>query len=447
MRLIHREILGVIILICLFCSTSGYSSDDFVPDSTNTNTRGIEREEVSSEDPLRSMGDILIYLPRTTISYLLYGTGRGAYHLSDPDLIQKVESLLYFYKHQFGWYPNANIVSDHRSAFGAGVFYKVGYFSSSISSIYTAEDKWKLKSKLSHSSILNNKVLKTTFYVEFREDDDREFSGFGAHPLSDSRNSFLENRTDNIAVFGRERSRIGLDIGIRTSDAISFSYTGFYENLTLSPVDNQHSIEKVFLVNQDLFSTRFERLINEISFRFDSRENINHVSPGNRFETYAGLSHGLTDPYNGEIFFYGFDAISFIPIIKRNRIVAPRLAVNAASGMDSDNLMEFQFYPGHSTFRGASTRKQIRTDSFVIVPSIDYIWPLNSFIRASLFADAIVATNNLRDITINNTPNAYGWSISVHGDHEDVASFRISTGTQGLRLKLIIGFALDDNER
>jgi len=443
------SITAFILALFLISTVHGKVTEKCESDSLclKNNISGIEREERKKGDHLRKISNTLLFIPREGINTLLYGAGRGAYHLSDPELIERVEDILYIYKHQFGWYPNADLKSDNRPAYGAGIFYRYAHISSYMSGLYTEGNKWKIKGKYAYSFIKKDIVWQMTLRTEVRKDDDRVFYGIGNNPQKDFRNIYNITSDEESAIYHRERNKFSISVAARTSDKLEMEYKNSLINTKILSSDESNTLEKVFTLPYDYLNNNTQRLINEFCLRYDSRESVNLMSSGTRIEGYFGLTHGLTDNYKYRTVLYGMDFISYIPIILNNRFLIPRITLNAVENLNSNTIMRFHDYPTHPTFRGVSTRKYIRTDNIVFVPSLEYSWPLVSVIRAGIFTDILTASESFNKISFDNYAYATGLQLSINSDYNEMASLRVSTGSEGFRVKLFMGINFETNER
>ena len=113
------------------------------------------------------------------------------------------------------------------------------------------------------------------------------------------------------------------------------------------------------------------------------------------------------------------------------------------NNLNTDVPVAFTEYPRHQTFRGLSERNILRTDKYLFVPSIEYIWPLSINLGGHLFIDYLLVTDELNKISINNAPYAIGFGIDFHVINEELEKFEISFGSEGIHLSLDVGWSMN----
>ena len=86
------------------------------------NIRGIEREEKHITDLDRQGATALLYLPKQFLNGTLWGIGKTASVVSDPEFIEKVEDILYIYERKLAWFPIVDYNSGFRPGYGVGLY-------------------------------------------------------------------------------------------------------------------------------------------------------------------------------------------------------------------------------------------------------------------------------------------------------------------------------------
>ena len=407
--------------------------------------QGIQVQGREADHLPRTIANTLLFLPRTTLSGFLYATGRSAYVVSDPDFIDRVESYLYFYQRTFGWYPTANIVSDSRPSYGIGLFYKKSEFKTTLSGYRTSAIKWNSTLKLVYERDVSSARLETMLEGMARGDDDRLFYGFGNDPR------FSEFRMvpgEVPGVFHQRLNRISWSGRIRTAGLTTWQYLGFWQERTKEDGTGGEKLGNIFdLASLAGFDLPRTQLYQEASAIFDTRQFQDEISPGLRLEGYSGYSNGLSD-LQPDFLRYGVDLFYAFPVLLRNRILVPRIQVNGLSMLNGrwDDL-PIMDYPRHALFRGASGRHHLRNAPVVAVSSLEYQWPLTRLVGGSLFVDLLTAGDNPSQFTLKEAPVAYGTGIAYQTKDQSIARLLVATGSEGLRLKLVLGFSLYNDVR
>lgn len=462
-RLIAPVFLGFI-TVMLFNSVNVYAkvsnqNTQVKTDSTYNsnreyeNLRGIERKSKDGSRAFKTTVNAVLFIPRTVTDGLLYSAGYGANLIGDSKFIEKTENILYFYNRQLGWYPIVSISSGSNPAAGAAVFFRNKSRGISIAGAYGGSEFWASQIKTFYIFRTGETVWKISFSGRINKRDDYEFYGFGSDPSSDPRNSFNTDASEEFVLFAQRLLRTPLVIGMRPSSKWEFFYAGFYQERQLSSPDNGNKRNLTNIYNAGNLpgaetgnGSTEKQIYNEISIRFDTRKYRNRISPGIRVEGYAGISVGVDDN-ESRFSRSGLDAAFYLPIIKNNRLIVPRLVLDMVNNLNNDVPISFADYPRQPTFRGVSSKTLLRTDEISLVPSVEYQWPITFNIGGHLFIDYLIVADSFNKITFSNSPYAYGIGFDLQVSNREVARFSVASGSEGLRLDFSLGFTLHTNDR
>ena len=413
----------------------------------NQNVRGIVREEVSPDDYYRNLISAGLYPARVILNGVLYSTGKSTSVITDEKFIARVEDFFYILERKIGWMPSAIYVSGFQPYYGINLFYQDDHFTTMIGGKYRDENKWGRKAGITYTDITGEKVWQYNFLFVNDKMNDRHFFGFGADPSTDARNKFQPER-DEYGVYSQERLKYQAIIGVRSSVNRELYYTVFYQRRDIRASEyGGQSISDVFDGSTIPGLNKTGRqFYNEFSFRFDSREYKKSVSKGRLFSAYAGMSKGISED-KSSFLRAGFDLAAFVPVIKDNRIIIPRVVVDAVSNLKDNIPISFTEYPRQRAFRGVSSRKLAATDNLSIIPSLEYKWPLTYRVSGQLFSDLIIVAEDLGAVKLDHARWAVGFGFAFHDKRTESAKFEFAFGSEGIKLLLSLGTPVHKNER
>jgi hypothetical protein len=413
---------------------------------SDLNIRGAEQEELRLLDPMRSALAGLLYLPRKIADLAFYGAGKTAETLSDKDFIEKVKDVLYLYERKLLWYPILGYASGFRTNYGAGLFYKDGGFRSHFRAAAHDSDYWSLSLKNSYNYDLGWATWKTSLLGVLENKNDRRFYGLGAHPKSDPRNTFIANH--DYGTYTEDRRKIQWTTGLENPGGnYSFQYLGFLQRRDFkSHGHGSNDLEDILDVSRiPGFQKPVSQIYNELSFTWDTRKNQKRLSPGFRAEVYGGFANGLSSN-ESDLFRTGFDAAGFIPIVKPDRVIVPRLVFDAVENLDNTPI-PFSEYPRHHTFRGLSTREIIRSERVSMVPSLEYQWPLSHMLSGHIFFDTLIVGSRVSEFSWHHGLWAAGAGIDLHYLEHELGRMEVAGGSEGIYFSVSIGKPLRSNHR
>jgi len=410
-----------------------------VTDST-TNLRGVEREERYAGDILRSALSGVLFVPREVISKVLYSTGRGAYFATDPRVVEKVEEFLYFYDKRLGWHPVLDLDSEFKPEYGAALFYRNSTIATVITGKYSSSRKWKGKAQATLFGSQDDFLWIGSLTGELSEDDDFVFYSIGADPQNDPRSHFIPNTDQESAIYFQRREKLQLILGIRADSPLEFFFTSFYQQRQVNSLSS--GVDRFELVFDNQLPggnpvKKWRSIYTEIAGRYDTRKYNRTMLKGVSIEGYIGYSGGVNT--DNRFLRSGFDLAAYLPVLKRNRLIVPRLVFNMVENLNTTDPILFFDYPRHTSFRGVSSRKLLRQDNLSSVPSLEYRWPLTTNLTGFMFSDALVVSRTLNDIDIANAPWAVGFGIKLHTSHSDRGQLHVAYGSEGYKIALSFG--------
>ena len=423
------------------------------PKSIYMSTRGLERDKKEGDEEFRSILNGVLYLPRVVTDALFYSSGWSANLIEETNAIEQVTDFIYLYKHMFGWYPAFRYSSGSSTAIGATLFYNQNPVKASFTGYYGNRDFWKTKGIFTYSLLAGSTLLKFKLSGEFGSRDNYEFYGFGYDPEYDSRNVFRTNNDEEYGRYVQKRSKLQIVVGVRPNPLWQFFWLSYLGQRRIkNPEDEDvNNLESVFDLSYlpgaaNGAESVIELAYNEVSLRYDTRRYPEEISPGIRLEGYTGLSNGYglnKSQYSRA----GFDAAFYIPLIKKNRLLVPRIVFDRLYNLKDDIAIPFTEYPRHPSFRGVSSRTMLRSDKILLVPSIEYQWPLTIQVRGHIFLDYLVVSDKWENLTFNNTPYAFGIGIDIHSKHSELGRIQISTGSENVRIMVSLGLSGHQSDR
>ncbi len=436
--IIASILLCISVSICL-ASPPVPAVDSTKTASNNDNLRGVDRDERFAGDPWRVGLNVLFFIPRETTNGILYLGGRGLNAATDPDLVEFVEKLLYFYERRAGWYPMVMVDSEFRPEAGINLFYKDDLFKTSIDAKFADEHRWRSRLKLKLRSKSSRIPWFLSFRGEFAEEDDRVYYGIGADPQEDDRSHFLPEATEENADYMQQRRKAVLSSGFEINQHMNLISTLMYSNRKVSnPPEEDDRIGDIFNVSELTgINQAVELMYAEMEITLDSRSNGSISPAGITIEGYTGYAEGVNSDI--EYLRVGSDIEVFIPLLKNNRLIVPHIALNMVENLNDDLPLPFTEYPRHPTFRGVSSRRLLRIDNLSLVPSIEYRWPLTHSVNGYLFTDVLMVSEDFEHISSKDAPWAAGFGMRVRIHRIEVGGLSAAVGSEGIRILLSIG--------
>lgn len=408
--------------------------------------RGIEQHDRKPGDLARDALSGALFLPRLAFNGLLYSTGYGVSAAENPKFIARAKDILLFLD-KGGLYPTYVTSSESFPALGGNLFYRTKNFGIVAGGAYSNDDFWSASSHVSLQRVLGSHVLKATLSGKIDLEDDRLFHGIGARPESDPRSFFLPGAPDS-GLYLQRREEVDLVFGLRAASHLEIFLDNLYRRRApRSPSEGGDRFADVF--DTDALpggDTRTEKLYHELSARYDTRRFRKVLSPGLRVQGYTGVAYGVGGD-RGRLLRAGADVTGFLPVIRRNRLIVLRTTLDTVENLRDEVPIAFTEYPRHLTFRGVSSRRLLRSDDWVLVPSAAYAWPLSANLSGELFADGLLVARSADELSLSGAPWAAGFAIDVHTPDSAVGRVVISGGSEGLHFGFEFGSPIQDNDR
>ncbi len=429
------------LVFCLFLSPSTQTVH-----AKDVSLRGAERDEARFFDPLRSAVSGVTYIPAQILNGSLYLTGRTAAELSDEDFIRRVKDVLYFYDEKFLWYPVVDFNSGFRTSYGAGLNFKDGNWSIKTKALVNDSDYHSASAKIKHTGTLGDLEWDNSLLALTSKEDDRRFYGLGADPRGDSRNTFTGD--NDYGLYTESRRKLQWESSLYgTGRNLGLTYLGYYQRRAFEDGgQGSNDVREVFDHSRiPGFNAPVRQLYNELALEWDTRDRKSMLSPGFRSEIYSGFSAGLGH-HGTNLFRTGFDGAAFIPVIRKNRLLVPRVTGDLVENLN-DNPIPFSEYPRHHTFRGVSTREIIRSERVSLVPSIEYQFPLSHMLGAHLFFDTLFVGPQAGSMRWNDGLWAAGVGLDLHYFKHELGRVELAGGSEGFQAKVTLGTPLKTNHR
>jgi hypothetical protein len=415
------------------------------PDSRTL--RNLEQEGELVGDPGRTFADALLLLPRDIANGVLASTAYGTEPTDDPKLIERAEDVFPLRK-KTGAFPRFDFSSQSGLAAGATLFYR-GHAKGVIASgVFRNARFWNTAAIVGWQKPRGRSVLKLSVLANLGSDDALRFFGLGADPAHDARAPVV---TDPGVSFGRYRQRYdsaSIVAGIRTPPGIELYYETNYRRRSIQDLeDSDEALGQRFdLAALPGLGAR-KQWYNELSARYDTRRYRGVAGRGLTIAAHGGLSSGIGEDQSrfGRV---GGELLLHLPVYRRNRLLVPKLSVDHVWNRQQDVPLSFADYPRHLTFRGVSGRRTIlRTDDWVLVPSLEYQWPLTYRTQAQVFCDLLVVGRTLGEVHASGAPWAVGLSLEMHSQFRSLARLLIAGGSEGFRVSIELKPPVKTNDR
>ena len=402
----------------LFCQTDSIPSrpvaDSLSGPLDHRTVRGIERDERPAGEALRKSVNAALWVPRTALEVLMTTAGLSAILIDENNLIKIFEGVFYLHERTIGWFPVLNVVSGSPRGYGMSVFYNNTYFHTDIKGAYSNREIWGIRNRTRYTFFERRWAWNLNLLARINRDNDFRFYGVGNQPGSDPRSHFLPGNTAERGYFTQKRTLLMAEIGVRTSGTLEYFFTSFYQRrqIRTPATATAESIDRVFDVDSlPGFTESIKRWYSEVSVRYDSRQRLRRIDPGYRLEAYSGLALPSNDDEN-VLWRLGADVSAFIPILRDNRIIVPRVVFNMVEDIRDSNIdIPFTEYPRHPSFRGVSSKQLLRSDKYMLISSLDYQWPLTYHLSGHLFVDHLMVAPDAGSITLAHAPWAVGCGL------------------------------------
>lgn len=249
--------------------------------------------------------------------------------------------------------------------------------------------------------------------------------------------------------FFRTEKKIQWQTALYPTKKWGITYTGYYQRRSFD--DEGHGdnpLRDVFDLSSVPGFTEglpVKQLYNELALDIDTRDAHKMISPGWRGEVYAGISAGL-GKNESDTFKTGLDVAAFIPTLKEDRIISPRIVLDITEELDN-TLIPFTEYPRHRTFRGISSRDLILNDQVSLTPSLEYQWPLSHMFSGHVFLDYLAVGPTVGKIDWDDGIWAAGFGINFHYANKEFGRLELAGGSEGFQLTFKIKEPVTKNSR
>ena len=418
----------------------------FAETKSNQNTRGIETRETKTWDaPLTLLAGVF-YVPRQITDGSMYGSGKIVEALTDEDFIRRVKDILYIYEEKLLWFPLVGYASGFRPSYGGGLYYKDGGIRSLFRGSIHDAHYWSLSLKNTYVQDIGWASWESSLLGLVETKNDKRFYGIGTDPRNDPRNTFLAHH--EYGTYTENRRKIQWSTKLESPGGnYEVKYLGFLQRRGFKSYgDGRNDLEDIFDVSRiPGFNHPVSQIYDEISFVYDTRKNQKMLTQGFRGEIFGGFSNGLAKN-KSDLFRTGFDAAGFIPVVKPNRLIVPRLVFDMVENLDSTPI-PFSEYPRHHTFRGLSNREQILNERVSMVPSLEYQWPLSHMLAAHIFFDSLIVGPRVSEFSWHHGIWAAGAGLDIHYFEHELGRNELAGGSEGFYVSVSIGKPLRTNGR
>ncbi len=420
---------------------------------TYCDIRGLEEKKKKCGDGFRRVSSGILYPFRQVINGLFLIAGKSAALALDDEFRSKVENLIYFYEEnetKAGWFPLVAYSSGPRFRLGAALFFRNELINTNVKAYWGGKDYWSTSYHLSYKYTLGLTEWEPTIEAQWVQKDEFEFYGIGPEPKDDMRSSFLSGTNESSGVFTQERRSVLIQLPVRFFDHWHTHYLFLYQMRKMKSGGHDGTpIGEVFdlaALSGGDFNQPVEQIYNEIDLAYDSRDYKKIYSPGWKIEGYTGISNGIGKD-NSVFARAGGEISAFLPVIKRNRLLVPKVALDMTKNLNDDVDIPFIEYSRHHSFRGISSKKIIRSDNWSVMPSLEYQWPLNHFMAGHIFVDYLVVGPYVKEIGWQDGLYVGGIGIDLHSKSKEMGRILFGYGSEGFRVSISLGLPSHSNSR
>jgi hypothetical protein len=410
--------------------------------------RNLEQEGELVGDPGRTLADALLLLPRDIANGVLASTAYGTEPTDDPKLIERAEDVFPLRK-RAGGFPRFDLSSQSGIAAGATLYYRGRATGAIASGVFRNPHFWNTSAIVGWQKPRGRSVLKLSFLAQLGSDDSLRFFGLGADPAHDARAPLVAGADP--ATFGRYQQRYdsaSMVAGVRTPPGIELYFETNYRRREIQDLpESDESLGQLFdLTALPGLGTR-KQWYNELSARYDTRRYRGVAGLGLTVAAYGGLSSGIGED-ESRFGRGGGELLLHLPVYRSNRLLVPKLSLDHVWNRRPEVPLSFADYPRHLTFRGVSGRRTIlRTDDWVLVPSLEYEWPLTYRTQAQVFCDLLVVGRTLGEVRTSGAPWAVGLSLEMHSQFRSLARLLFAGGSEGFRVGIELKPPVKTNDR
>lgn len=411
----------------------GRASDD------PAEVQGIEEEAAHASDPIRAVGNVLLWLPRTTVDFIFFTSGTASGIAQDRQVVPRVKDFLFSPGNEIGVFPTVFAETGGSPSIGARMIARTGATNTSLRAGFGGVDELALEARIRHSW-RTPFPMTASFEALYDESSGLEFLGLGQDPETDPRNRFVGEPREGL--YDQQKVRGIAALGMRITDDLElFVSQSFTRREINDDEDEPDALGLVFVPGSVPASSGETRVsYSELALRVDTRETRGMPSPGASFETYAGTarSFGLDDSVYTHLMRWGGQAALFFPVIRRSNIISPKLVLDGLYPYDNGPIA-FTELTQQGAYRGHDNRR----DRVSLVGSLDYRWTLMRYLAARVFVDAAHVAPSVKDIDVTGMRYAVGFGLDISDSDSQVGEFNFAFSGDGI--DFYISFGLPDS--
>jgi hypothetical protein len=396
-------------------------------------------------DILMAVPRVVLFVPKLVLNLIMYPFKGALWLINEYNLIEEVEDLLYNDERTAAILPlviflpgqglRLGLTAFHDDIFGNGE-------QGAISGKWAGADTQSYELSLEGDTFGGSRLWLET-KVRYELEPGLYFSGIGI-----PQGEIVDTRFSQDRLLGK--LRLGTtygDLGERFKIGGAFSYNHRRFDAAKKLGAGDRSIEQVydttllsgFENGVDIFELTAELVL-------DYRDRAGFTSNGFYLEAFGGGAPNQSDDFH--YFHYGAEAIAYINLYKRTRVLVLRAVVEAVEG-------EYQNIPFSELPRlgGADRLRGYHIDSFrdekALLGSVEYHYPIHRNLAGELFFDIGTVARNYDELFQGGTDDwKIGYGAGLLLGSEDKLNFRfdVSYG-DGLRFFLSTDIAHAFNER
>ena len=412
--------------------------------------RNLEQEGELVADPGRTLVNAILLLPRDIVNGVLASTAYGTEPTDDPKLIERSD-LVFPLPKKVGFFPRFDLSSESGIAAGANLYYRGRETGVILTGVFRNQSFWNAGGIVGWQRPHGRSVFKLSLLARFASDDAHRFFGLGSDPAHDPRAPVRPEASDDLS-FGRYVDRYdsaSLVAGVRTRLGVELYYETNYRRRTIQDLRGQRRVARLLLRSRGAAWPRHrqavvQRALGPFRYAAISRARRSRLDRGRVLLACRRASGGDERRFGRA----GGELLAHLPVFRRNRLLVPKISVDHLWNRRPDLDVSFADYPRHYPFRGVGARRTIlRTDNWVLVPSLEYQWPLTYRTHAQIFCDVLVVGRSLGEIRASGSPWAAGLALEMHSQFRSLARLLVAGGSEGIRFGIELSPPVKTNDR
>ncbi|MEJ7730778.1 MAG: hypothetical protein WKG00_16365 [Polyangiaceae bacterium] len=404
-------------------------------ESDPAEVQGIEDSAAHASDPIRALGNVVLWLPRTTVDFIFFTSGTASGLAQDRQFVPRLKDFLFSPGNEIGVFPTVFAETGGTPSIGARMIARSDATHTSLRAGFGGVDELALEARVRQN-------WRTPFPITlglealYDESASLEFLGLGQDPEEDRRNRFVGEPREGL--YDQQKVRAIIALGTRVTDNLElFASQSFTRRKIRQEADDPDRLDLVFAPGSVPASNGDTRIsYSELALRIDTRETRGMPSPGASFETYVGTarSFGLDDSVYTHLMRWGGQGAVFFPILRPSNILSPKLVLDGLSPFD-EGPIAFTELTQQGAYRGHDNRR----DRVSLVGSLDYRWTLMRYLAARVFVDAAHVAPSVKDIEITNLRYAVGFGLDISDSDSQVGEFAFAFSGDGLDFSIAFG--------